>query len=99
MKIMKKILTISLILIGFNCIAQTDSTICDSTKWAKEGTYEVIIIPESVEGTNRPSEIITGEILCTIEGSRHPINIIEIQISPYTIVRVYPKKYLNSSTK
>lgn len=66
---------------------------CDSTQWAQPGTYEIIVITGATEGSplNRGQEILTSDQLCLIESSRHQTQIIELQLSPYTKAKIFPK--------
>lgn len=74
--------------IGYTLFSQ--SVNCDSTLWAKEGTYEIIRIEGSSEAT-MAKESLSEETLCTIEKSRKENEVVDLQISPFTIVRIYPK--------
>jgi hypothetical protein len=58
---------------------------CDSSNWAKEGTYEIVSL-------TKDKEVFTTDLLCQIETSRKDYEIFELQISPITIVRIYPRK-------
>lgn len=85
---MKKILTALLIMLSFTLSAQEIK--CDSTTWAQAGTYEIIRIEGTSEAT-LPKEVLSEDTLCTIEKSRKLNEIVELQISAFTIVRIYPK--------
>jgi len=86
---MKKIiLLISLSILNINLYAQQ---VCDSTNWAKSGTYEIIHIEGSTEEIIPPIEILSNETLCMIEQNRQLNDIIDLQISPFTIIRIFPK--------
>ena len=66
---------------------------CDSTKWAKEGTYEILEVEGSTERSEltKPTTLLTPETLCTIESSRKEQEFVNLQISPYTIIRIFPR--------
>ncbi len=91
------------LLISFGSLAQKNSaknnpvqtkiTVCDSTNWAKEGTYDIIPL-------TKMHEVFTTEILCLIESNRKEFESVDLHISPLTIIRIYPKKKIqNTSNK
>lgn len=85
---MKTLFTLLLGSISFTLFSQEVK--CDSTLWAKEGTYEIIRIEGSSEAATQKVSL-PEETLCTIEKSRKENEIVDLQISPFTIVRIYPK--------
>jgi hypothetical protein len=89
---MKKLflLTAFIAFLSFNSFAQTPP--CDSTGWAREGTYEFIRL-EKVE------EVFFNDILCWIETQRHEVKVVEITLSPYTIVRIFPRSEISWRAK
>lgn len=71
-------------------LAQTPS-VCDSTNWAKPGTYEVINVPGSYETSILPKLNINSELLCLIERKRENFKVVNYQYSPDILIRIYPK--------
>lgn len=90
---MKKAL-LGLALLGVITLRSQTSTVCDSTAWAKEGTYEIIPLTKVIE-------VFTTDVLCVIEANRKEFESFDLQISPMTIIRIHPRKKLlnNSSDK
>ena len=64
---------------------------CDSTTWAKPGTYEIIHIEGSTESVRLPVETLANDVLCTIEQSRKLNDTVDLQINPFILIRIYPK--------
>lgn len=65
---------------------------CDSTMWAKEGTYELIKIQTSTEADLSATSIfLTQEQLCLIEASRKNNHFVYLDLDLYTRVKIYPK--------
>ena len=64
---------------------------CDSTNWAKPGTYEIINIPGSYENSTLPKLNINSEFLCLIESKRESTKIVNYQYSPTVLIKIYPK--------
>lgn len=90
---MKKLFVFLALLPVFTLKSQT-SPVCDSTTWAKEGTYEIIPL-------SKVKEVFTTDLLCVIEANRKELESFDLQISPITIIRIHPRKKVlnNSSTK
>lgn len=65
---------------------------CDSTQWAKEGTYQLIKIKGSVEITNEyPKTPLTNDQLCLIESLRDEHEFVFYQLDAYTRIRIFPR--------
>ncbi|MCD6018053.1 MAG: hypothetical protein K0S53_1174 [Bacteroidetes bacterium] len=64
---------------------------CDSTLWAKPGTYEIVTIPGTVEGSSTAKFSIPDNALCEIEKMRKENKIVEYQLNYCTMIRIYPK--------
>lgn len=62
---------------------------CDSTRWAREGTYEVYIVPGTVESSDVQPRILSGEERCLVESSRNLTTTVILRLDPYTEVRIY----------
>jgi len=82
---MKNFLLILFFSLIFSAGFSQSTNICDSTSMAKEGTYEIIRL-------SKEEEVFTKDILCLIEKSRHQFEIVNLQISSYTTIRIYPKQ-------
>lgn len=70
--------------------AQT-SSVCDSTSWAKSGTYEIVIIPNSVESASISKVSIPNSVLCEIETMRKDNKVVEYALNNCTLIRIYPR--------
>jgi hypothetical protein len=57
---------------------------------AKEGSYEIVINTQRVEGTSTQKQLLSGETLCLIEQSRAEDENIVLSFEFYNII-VYPK--------
>lgn len=95
MKMVKRLFMIFVMnLVYVNLSAQEP---CDSASWAKPGTYEVVTIPGSVEGTTLSKTIIPNVTLCEIEKLRSETKIVEYTLNYCTLIRIYPKTSLLSN--
>ncbi len=83
---MKKILFFSFLFLFF---IENSNAQCDSTKWAKDGTYEVYIIPGSVESSDVQPRVLSGEEKCMVETNRHLTNVVIMQLDLFTEVKIY----------
>lgn len=72
--------------------AKSQSNNCDSTKWAKEGTYKVIVVPGSTECNVLSSTVLPAEVLCQIEGMRKDDQTIDFKYNSSTVIRVFARK-------
>lgn len=91
MNTIKKIaLFFVLFLIQDVLLAQT-SSFCDSTNWAKPGTYEIVIIPNSVESSSISKVSIPNSVLCEIETMRKDNKVVEYALNNCTLIRIYPR--------
>lgn len=91
---MKYIKNVSFLLFFF-CFAvqsKAQSGNCDSTKWAKEGTYKIIIVPGTTEGNVLPVTTLPCEVLCQIEGMRKNDRTVDFNYNNCTVIRIYPRK-------
>lgn len=75
--------------LGGGIYAQSD---CGPEHRAKAGTYEVRIIPGSVESTAVKPRTLSEEELCMVEEKRHKTEYITLKLDLYTEVRIYPSK-------
>lgn len=66
---------------------------CDSTQWAKEGTFQVIKINGTVEVANEfPKTPLTNNQLCIIESLRDEHQFVFYQLDSYTRIRIFPRQ-------
>lgn len=84
---MKKVVFSLALLTAFTLKSQTTS-VCDSTNWAKEGTYDVIPLSKVIE-------VFTTETLCVIETNRKDFETVELLISPLTMIRIHPRRIIS----
>ncbi|MFN3918362.1 MAG: hypothetical protein ACK4K0_11585 [Flavobacteriales bacterium] len=63
---------------------------CDSTTWAKSGTYEVRIIENSVESTDVKPRKLSTEELCMIEENRDVNDVVILRLDSFTEVKIFP---------
>lgn len=93
---MKKLflIVVLLILSGGLAFGQSNSD-CDSTKWAKEGTYLVRIVEGSVESTDVRHRELTSDEKCFIEKNRHLTNDVVFRFDLYTEVIIYSKNKIS----
>jgi hypothetical protein len=80
----------------------SQTAVCDSTNWAKPGTYEVLTIPGSTESAQTSKLPLTNDMLCLIESMRDQNNIVSYQFNYCTLIKIFPKKYkliVETSTK
>jgi hypothetical protein len=87
---MYKLLSALFLLMALNVTSQTSNN-CDSSKWAKEGTYEIIQL-------SKVKELLTTDVLCLIESNRRVSEYNEIQLSPYTKIKIYPKTLIEKKS-
>ena len=64
---------------------------CDSSQWAKKGTYEIVTIPGTVEAGSVPNFLIPNTTLCEIEKMRKKTETVEYKLNYCTLIRIYPK--------
>lgn len=85
-----KALGIFLLLFGFKLGAQTPVlNYCDSTNWAKEGTY-VLIKTRPSEVVSISKDFISTDGLCYIESKRMVNDTVIVFIESYKVI-IYPK--------
>lgn len=85
---MRYILTIVFLFSFFALV----SAQCDSTNWAKEGTYQLIKISGSVEMKGEyPKTPLTNDQLCLIESLREENEFTFYQLDAYTRIRIFPR--------
>lgn len=75
--------------LGGSAFAQSD---CGPEERAKEGTYEVRLIPGSVESSAVKPRKLTEDEMCMVEEKRHKTAFITLQLDSYTEVRIFPAK-------
>jgi hypothetical protein len=74
----------------FSNVIFSQSTVCDSTHWAKPGTYEIVTIQGSTEATSISKVTIPNTTLCEIESMRKQNQIVEYKLNYCTLIRIYP---------
>lgn len=89
---MKRFFTLAAFLVFFSFSSSAQTTPCDSTTWAKEGTYELIKL-------DKIEEVFLTDFLCWVESQRDELNVVEITLSPYTMIRIFPKSELTWRVK
>jgi hypothetical protein len=74
---------------------------CDSTKWAKPGTYQIVPISQSVESVQANVQIqLSSDDLCTIESKRDNNNTVEWVWNDAYLIRIHPRNMSkNNSVK
>ncbi|MFN4233948.1 MAG: hypothetical protein ACK4IK_04010 [Bacteroidia bacterium] len=91
----KYFLVFALLIISGTLVFGQSNSDCDSTKWAKEGTYLVKIVEGTVESTDvRPRELTSDE-KCFIEQNRHLTNDVIFRFDLYTEVIIYSKNKIS----
>lgn len=91
---MKNLMVVLLILSGGLAFGQSNST-CDSTMWAKEGTYLVSLVEGSVESTDVRPRVLTNDEKCFVEQNRHLTNDVVFRFDLYTEVTIYSKNKIS----
>jgi len=70
---------------------------CDSTQWAKDGSYELVKVKSNSEANTISRTPLTSDQLCLIESSRSDYYFAYIDLDANTRIKIYPR-YPNNST-
>ena len=76
---------------ALDIFSQQNLSQCDSLKWAKEGTYEII-------SHTKEKEVFTTNILCIIETNRKDFEFVELQVRSMTTIRIFPRERIKKNT-
>lgn len=89
MNLVKKIFLLIAISISGTMFSQ--SVVCDSSNWAKVGTYEIVTIPGSSEAEQSSAVSLPSAVLCEIEQMRKDNKTVEYVLNQSILIRIYPK--------
>lgn len=98
MNTIKRIVLLFVLFLTQDVLLAQTSSVCDSTNWAKPGTYEVISIPGSTEGLSTFNFSIPTATLCEIEKMRKEDKIVEYKLNYCTMIKIYPKIHQSQIT-
>lgn len=91
---MKKTLIFAFSLASFLASGQANNSPEETPlelKYAAEGSFEVI-------SKDKIQELFTTDVLIEIESRRHATKYIDWDATEYSIIRIFPKSVLNSTT-